>query len=115
MLFEIPLWEIYISVVLIYCDSIKAIAKIKNHYHNGKIHQIRRKHNIVIDIISKGAVRVDHVHTNKNLTYPFTKGLARDKVHNTSNRMELIPIENRVAHNGNQPKRLEIPRIRFNR
>ena len=71
-------------VVLIHCDSTAAIAKTENHYYNGKRRQIRRKNNTVRDYISKGVVRVDHVHTDENLAYPLTKGLAREKVYNIS-------------------------------
>ena len=91
LLDEIPLWEKPMSVVLIHYDSTAAIAKIENHYYNGKRRQIRRKHITVRDFISKGAVRVDHVRTDKNLAYPLTKGLAREKVYNTSYKMRLMP------------------------
>src|SRR3954462_14926404 len=89
---EIPLREIPMPVVLIHCDSTAIIAKIENRYYNGKRRQIRRKHNTIRDCISKGAVRVDHVRTYENLAYPLTKGLAREKVYNTSYKMGLVPI-----------------------
>lgn len=46
-----------------------------------------RKHNIARDCIFIGVVRVDHVHTDKNLTDLSTKGLVRKKFHNTFNKM----------------------------
>jgi len=79
--------------VLIHCDSTATIAKTENCYYNGKSRQIRRKHNIVQEFLSTGAVRVDHVHTDENLADPLTKGLAREKVHNTSIRIRLLPKE----------------------
>jgi len=39
------------------------------------------------------AVRVGHEHTNENLADPLTKGLAREKVHNASMKMGLVPME----------------------
>jgi len=36
---------------------------------------------------------VDHVHTDEILADPLTKGLAREKVHNTSMKMGLVPME----------------------
>lgn len=81
------------SVVLIHYDSTTAIAKIENRYYNGKRRHIRRKHDIVRDCVSKGDVRVDHVRTDEKLENPLTKGLAREKVYNTSNMMGLMPIE----------------------
>lgn len=70
-------------VVLIHCDSTTIIKKTENCYYNGKILQIRRKHNIVRDRVSKGVVRMHHVRTDQNLSDPLTKGLAREKFHNT--------------------------------
>ena len=92
LLAEIPLWEKPMPAVLIHCDSTAAIAKIENRYYNGKRRQIRRKHSTVRDCISKGAIRVDHVRTDENLADPLTKGLAREKVYNTSYKMGLMLI-----------------------
>lgn len=44
---------------------------------------------------------MDHVHTDENLVDPLTKGLTREKVYNTSNKVGLIPIEEWIAHEGN--------------
>ena len=78
--------------MLIHCDSTAAIAKIENRYYNGKKRQIHHKHNTVRELLSTGAVRVDHVRTDDNLADPLTKGLAREKVHYTSKRMGLLPL-----------------------
>ena len=104
LLTEIPLWEKHMPVVLIHYDSTAAIAKIENHYYNGKRRQIRRKHITVRDFISKGAVRVDHVRTDENLAYPLTKGLDREKVYNTSYKMRLMSIENELLMMVTRPK-----------
>ncbi|CAJ2678824.1 unnamed protein product [Trifolium pratense] len=94
LLSEIPLWEKPMPAVLIHCDSTAAIAKIENRYYNGKRRQIRRKHSTVRDLLTKGAVRVDHVRTDDNLADPLTKGLAREKVYSTSVKMGLMPTVN---------------------
>ncbi|GKE42424.1 hypothetical protein Tco_1469708, partial [Tanacetum coccineum] len=93
LLAEIPLWEKLIPVVLIHCDSTAAIAKVQNCYYNGKKRQIRRKHNTIREFLTTGAIRVDHVRTDKNIADPLTKGLAREKVLNTSKGIGLMPIE----------------------
>lgn len=93
LLSDIPLWERPIPAVLIHCDSTAAIAKVQNRYYNGKKRQIRRKHNTVREYLTTGAVRVDYIRTDVNLADPLTKGLAREKVWNTSKRMGLKPIE----------------------
>ena len=43
LLYEIPLWEKPIPPILIHCDSITTIGRVKNHYYNGKSEPIRRK------------------------------------------------------------------------
>ena len=43
LLYEIPLWEKPIPPILIHCDSITTIGRVKNHYYNGKSKLIRRK------------------------------------------------------------------------
>jgi len=80
LLAEIPLWEKPLPSVLIHYNSSATIAKIKNHYYNGKRRQIRRKHNTIRECISNGAVIVDFGRTNENLADPLTKGLNREKV-----------------------------------
>ena len=47
LLYEIPLWEKPIPPILIHCDSIAAIGRVKNRYYNGKSRPIRRKHSTV--------------------------------------------------------------------
>jgi len=50
------------------------------------------RNSIVGESISIGVVRVDRVHTDEILADPLTKGLAREKVHNTSMKMGLVPM-----------------------
>jgi len=46
-------------------------------------------------------LRVDHVRTDENLTYPLTKGLVKEKVHNTSIKMGLLSLDNYITRDGN--------------
>ena len=98
---EILLLEKPMLDLLIHCDSTTTIAKNENRYYNGKRCQIRRKHNNIRECTSKGTIRVDYVRTDENLAYPLMKGLAREKVHNTSKKMRLIPINKWATHDGN--------------
>ncbi|CAL2231552.1 unnamed protein product, partial [Prunus armeniaca] len=97
LLSDTPLWERPIPAVLIHCDSTAAIAKVQNHYYNGKRRQIRRKHSTIKEFLSNGAVRVDYVRFDENLADPLTKGLTREKVWKTSKGMGLKPLEGRAA------------------
>ncbi|BBG96840.1 NAD(P)-binding Rossmann-fold superfamily protein, partial [Prunus dulcis] len=69
------------------------IAKVQNHYYNGKRRQICRKHSTIREFLSNGAVRVDYVRSDENLADPLTKGLAREKVWKTTKGMGLKPLE----------------------
>ena len=42
-------------------------------------------------LVSKGVVRMGHVHTAENLADPLTKGIAKKEVFNTSKKMRLMP------------------------
>ena len=88
LLYEIPLWEEPIPPILIHCDSIAAIGRVKNRYYNGKSRLIRRKHSIVRCYLSSGNITVDYIKSNDNLANPFTKALAKDRVWNTSKGMD---------------------------
>ena len=93
LLYEIPLWEEPIPPILIHCDSIAAIGRVKNRYYNSKSRLIRRKHSTVRSYLSNGIITVDYIKSNDNLANPFTKALAKDRVWNTSRGMGLKFIE----------------------
>ncbi|KAA0048415.1 putative Polyprotein [Cucumis melo var. makuwa] len=90
---EIPTWKRPIPAVLIHYDSTAAITKVQNRYYNGKRRQIRRKHSTIRELLTTGTVIVDYVRSDDNLADPLTKGLAREKVFKTSERIGLKPIK----------------------
>jgi hypothetical protein len=49
---------------------------------------MKRKHNTMRLLVSKGVVRMGHVHTDESLADPLTKGIAKEEVHNTSRRWD---------------------------
>ena len=55
-LYEIPLWKKPIPLILIHCDSIAVIGRVKNHYYNSKSRPIRRKHSTVRSYLSSGII-----------------------------------------------------------
>ena len=87
LLSEIPTRERPIPTILIHCDSTVAIAKVQNRYYNGKKRQIHCKRSTIREFLTICAVIVDHVQTDDNLVDPLTKGLAKEKVFRTSERM----------------------------
>ena len=80
LLYEIPLWEKPIPLILIHCDSIAAIGRVKNRYYNGKSRPIIRRHSTMRSYFSNGIITVDYIKSNDNLADPFTKALAKDRV-----------------------------------
>ena len=80
LFYEIPLWEKPIPLILIHCDSIAAIGRVKNCYYYGKSRPIRRMHSTVRSYLSSGIITVDYIKSNDNLADPFTKALAKDRV-----------------------------------
>ena len=61
LLYEIPLWEKPIPLILIHYDSIAAIGRVKNRYYNGKSRPIRRKHSTVRSYLNSGIIFVDYI------------------------------------------------------
>lgn len=74
---------------------------------------MRGKHNNVRICISKGDIRVEHVHWCK-FRRSINEGLNREKVHNTSKNMRLMPIEKELLMMVTRPNTLDILRNRFN-
>ena len=93
LLYKISLWENPIPPILIHCDSTTAIGRVKNCCYNGKSKPIRRKHSTVRFYLSSSIITMDYIKSNDNLTDPFTKALAKDRVWNTSRGMGLKSIE----------------------
>ncbi|PHU14642.1 hypothetical protein BC332_15847 [Capsicum chinense] len=48
--------------------------------YNGKSHHIRRRHNIVRELLSSEIITVDYVKSNNNVSDPLTKGQSREGV-----------------------------------
>ena len=60
--------------------------------YNGKSRHIRRRHNIVRQLLSSGMISIDHVKSKDNIADPLTKGLAREQVYKLSRGMGLKPV-----------------------
>lgn len=62
--------------------------------YNGISRHIRRRHNIVRQLLSNGIINIDYVKSKDNLADPFTKGLSREQVYKSSRGMRLKPKSN---------------------
>ncbi|PHT45163.1 hypothetical protein CQW23_14321 [Capsicum baccatum] len=86
---DIPYWPKPVAPVCIHCDSQAAIGRVGSMMYNGKSRHIRRRHNIVKELLSSGIITVDYVKSKDNVSDPLTKGLSREGVERTSKGMGL--------------------------
>ncbi|PHT56435.1 hypothetical protein CQW23_04921 [Capsicum baccatum] len=88
---DIPYWSKPVAPVCIHCDSQAAIHRAGSMMYNGKSRHIRRRHNIVGELLSSGIITVDYVKSKDNVSDPLTKGLSREGVERTSKGIGLKP------------------------
>ena len=60
--------------------------------YNGKSQHIRRRHNIVRQLLSNGAIYIDYIKSKDNLADMLTEGLPRNQVNYLSKGMGLKPM-----------------------
>ena len=57
--------------------------------YNGKSRHIRRRHNIIRQLLSTGVISIDYVKSKDNITDPLTKRLNRELIEKLSRGMRL--------------------------
>ena len=107
---DIPCWPKPVPAICIHCDSQSAIGRAQSSMYNGKSRHIRRRHNIVMQLLANGIISIDYVKSKDNLADPLTKGLSRDQVNCSSRGMRLRPIT-KEFHNGNPTQLIGDPKI----
>jgi hypothetical protein len=92
LLMDLPIVEKSLSVILMNCDNQTVIAKVDSSKDNIKpSRHIKRRLNFVWKIRNSGVITLDYIHTEKNLTDPFTKELSRNVIDAASKEMGLRP------------------------
>jgi hypothetical protein len=71
------------QTVIVKVDSLKDNMKSSRH--------IKRRLKSVRKMRNSGVITLDYIHTEKNLTYSFTKGLSHNVINATSKKMDLRP------------------------
>ncbi|GJV71151.1 hypothetical protein Tco_1491146 [Tanacetum coccineum] len=89
LLLEIPLWVKPIALISIRYDSAATLAKAYSHMYNGKSRHLGVRHSMIHERITNGVVSVEFVRSQQNLDDHFTKGLARDLVIKSAERIGL--------------------------
>nr|GEV32397.1 putative ribonuclease H-like domain-containing protein [Tanacetum cinerariifolium] len=80
----IPLWPKPVTAVYIHCDTMAALTKAKNHIYNGKSRHIRRRHNMIKDLLRNEIISIDYVKSKENIVDPLTNGICKEQVIYTS-------------------------------
>lgn len=93
VLADVPLWGKNNVQVSLHCDSQAAIGISKRIVYNGTMRHICIRHVAVKQLLRNGVISVDYVKSEKNLADPFTKGLTRNMVLDTSRGMGLKPCD----------------------
>jgi hypothetical protein len=77
LLLDLPVVEKLIPAILINCDYQMMITKVNNAKDNTKsTRHIKRRLKTVRKLRNPEVIAVAYVQTDKNLAYPFTKGLS---------------------------------------
>jgi hypothetical protein len=92
LLMNLPIVEKSLSAILMNCDNQTVIVKLDNSNDNMKSSRhIKRRLKSVKKMRNSGVITLDYIHTEKNLTDPFTKGLSRNVIDAVSKKMCLRP------------------------
>ena len=100
---DIPNKTKNVSVIYLYCDNQIFIGTIQNVMYNDKSRHIRQRHNIIRQLILYRVIIIDYDRSKENILDPLTKWLNRNQVGETSKRVGLKPMENKVKAKKIQP------------
>jgi hypothetical protein len=91
-LMDLPVVEKPMTTISMNCDNQTMIIKINSSKDNTKsTKHIKRCLKSIRKLGNSGVIALDYIHTSKNLTDPFTKGLSRSVIGSASSDMGLRP------------------------
>lgn len=67
------------DVMTLFCDNISAINISKNHVQHSKTKHIEIRHHFIRDLVEDKNIRLEYIHTEKQLADIFTKALDVDR------------------------------------
>jgi hypothetical protein len=89
---DLPNVEKPLPAILMNCDNQTMIVKVDSSKDNMKSSRhIKRRLKYVKKIRNSRVITLDYIHTEKNLTDPFTKGLSCNVIDVASKEMDLRP------------------------
>jgi hypothetical protein len=94
LLMDLPIVEKPLLAILMNCDNQTVIVKVDSSKDNMKSSRhIKRRLKSVRKMRNSGVITLDYIHTEKNLTDPFTKELSRNVIDAASKEMGLRPTK----------------------
>jgi hypothetical protein len=94
LLMDLPIVEKPLPAILMNCDNQTVIVKVDSSKDNMKSSRyIKRRLKSIRKIRNFGVITLDYIYTEKNLTYPFTKGMPCNVIDTASKEMSLRPTE----------------------
>jgi hypothetical protein len=92
LLMDLPIIEKPLPVILMNCDNQTVIVKVNSSKDNMKSSRhIKRWLKSVRKMRNSEVITLGYIHTEKNLTDPFTKGLSRNVIDVASKEIDLRP------------------------
>jgi hypothetical protein len=92
LLIDLPIVEKLLPAILMNCDNQTMIVKVDSSKDNIKSSRhIKRRLKSVRKMRNSGVITLDYIHTEKNMTDLFTKGLTRNMIDVASKEMGLRP------------------------
>ncbi|GKF46669.1 hypothetical protein Tco_0136471 [Tanacetum coccineum] len=64
---DIPRWPKPVTAISIHFDSKSAMRRAKSTMYNGKSRHIRRRHNLIRQLLSTGVISIDYVASKDNI------------------------------------------------
>jgi hypothetical protein len=94
LLMDLPVVEKPILAILMNCDNQTVIVKVNGSKDNMKSSRyVKRRLKSVKKLRNSRVIALDYVHTSKNLTDQFTKGLSDNVIDDVSMELGLRPIK----------------------
>ncbi|GAA0158809.1 hypothetical protein LIER_38727 [Lithospermum erythrorhizon] len=91
LLTDVSLWGKHETLVSTHYDSQAAIGVAKNTVYYGKRRHIPIRHDVLRQLLKNEVISLDYMKSEKNRVDPFTKGLTRKVILDTSRGWGLSP------------------------
>jgi hypothetical protein len=94
LLMDLHIVEKHLPAILMICNNQTVIVKVDNSKNNMKSSRhIKRRLKSVRKMRNSGVITMDYIHTEKNMTDLFTKGISRNVIDDASKKMCLRPTK----------------------